>query len=286
MNALACAVRQRGVPVEEISVGGTPSRFIVHQKGATEMRPGNYGVLRSDAGGAAERGARRLRAGGGVHRGQPARAQSRHLRCRQQDADVGRRRGFAPQPGHGLVYPAVDTPEPDASIVIGAPQRGTRCRRARRARCTLSPGDRVFFPTTRAWSHMVDDCSSCVDRTSSIVAGGRGEGFGSRLLRLVRFRRALPFTSFNGRPVAGNQRAESVDQRSKDVALPRSQNKPLPSVSNAARRRHRAFRRRRRKLVLKRQHQLLELRRRESRGGASPPGRAVRGDRPASTGAR
>jgi D-serine deaminase-like pyridoxal phosphate-dependent protein len=36
-------VRDRGVPVEEISVGATPTaRFSVDQQGITEMRPGNY----------------------------------------------------------------------------------------------------------------------------------------------------------------------------------------------------------------------------------------------------
>jgi D-serine deaminase-like pyridoxal phosphate-dependent protein len=43
MTALADAVRAKGVEVEEISVGATPTvRYSVDQKGLTELRPGNY----------------------------------------------------------------------------------------------------------------------------------------------------------------------------------------------------------------------------------------------------
>ena len=43
MTALAEGVRARGIAVEEISVGATPTvRFSVEQPGLTELRPGNY----------------------------------------------------------------------------------------------------------------------------------------------------------------------------------------------------------------------------------------------------
>ena len=43
LNALAACVRAAGVPVEEISVGATPTvRFSVREEGITEVRPGNY----------------------------------------------------------------------------------------------------------------------------------------------------------------------------------------------------------------------------------------------------
>ena len=43
LNSLAAGVRSAGVPVEEISVGATPTvRFSVREEGLTEVRPGNY----------------------------------------------------------------------------------------------------------------------------------------------------------------------------------------------------------------------------------------------------
>ena len=43
LTGLAAAVKQLGPPVDEISVGATPTaRFSVQQSGITEMRPGNY----------------------------------------------------------------------------------------------------------------------------------------------------------------------------------------------------------------------------------------------------
>ena len=43
MNGLAARVRATGVPVDEISVGATPTtRFSVREAGITEVRPGNY----------------------------------------------------------------------------------------------------------------------------------------------------------------------------------------------------------------------------------------------------
>jgi D-serine deaminase-like pyridoxal phosphate-dependent protein len=43
MRDLAARVRARGVPIDEISVGATPTaRFSVKEDGITEMRPGNY----------------------------------------------------------------------------------------------------------------------------------------------------------------------------------------------------------------------------------------------------
>jgi D-serine deaminase-like pyridoxal phosphate-dependent protein len=43
LNGLAGCVRGAGVPVEEISVGATPTvRFSIREEGITEVRPGNY----------------------------------------------------------------------------------------------------------------------------------------------------------------------------------------------------------------------------------------------------
>ena len=43
LTSLAARVRALGVPVEEISVGATPTaRFSLRQEGLTELRPGNY----------------------------------------------------------------------------------------------------------------------------------------------------------------------------------------------------------------------------------------------------
>jgi D-serine deaminase-like pyridoxal phosphate-dependent protein len=43
MNAIAAAARADGLPIDEISVGATPTaRFSLDQPGLTELRPGNY----------------------------------------------------------------------------------------------------------------------------------------------------------------------------------------------------------------------------------------------------
>jgi D-serine deaminase-like pyridoxal phosphate-dependent protein len=143
MNALACAVRQRRVPVDEISVGGTPlSRFIVHQKGATEMRPGNYVFFdRMQVGlqSAALDDCALAVVSSVVSR--PARDRVIFDAGSKTLTSDGAR-GFAPQPGHGLVYPAVDATEPDASIVIERLNEEHGVARVPES-CTLSPGDRV-----------------------------------------------------------------------------------------------------------------------------------------------
>lgn len=119
MTGLAGSLRERGVPVDEISVGSTPTaRFASSQRGITEMRPGNYVFLdRTQVG---------LESGSYsdcalfivatvVSRPAPDRA---ILDCGSKTLTSDLGRGFAELPGYGAVFMSSDENQPDASIVI------------------------------------------------------------------------------------------------------------------------------------------------------------------------
>lgn len=143
MTTLSCALRRQGLPVEELSVGGTPlSRFIGDQRSATEMRPGNYVFFD------------RMQVGlesatlDDCALAVVSTVVSRPARDRVV-FDAGSKtltsdgaRGFAPQPGHGLVFPSIDATVPDPSIVIERLNEEHGVARVPES-CTLSPGDRV-----------------------------------------------------------------------------------------------------------------------------------------------
>src|SRR5262245_46549623 len=179
MNALACAVKQRGIPVEEISVGGTPlSRFIADQKGATEMRPGNYVFFdRMQVGlqSAALDDCALAVVSTVVSR--PARDRVIFDAGSKTLTSDGAR-GFAAQPGHGLVYPSVNAALPDPSIVIERLNEEHGVARVPES-CTLSPGDRVRILPNHSCvvTNMVDELlvvreSEVVDRLP-VAARGR-----------------------------------------------------------------------------------------------------------------
>ncbi|HUF46189.1 MAG TPA: alanine racemase, partial [Vicinamibacterales bacterium] len=143
LNGLAARLRDLSVPVEEVSVGATPtSRFIEIQKGVTEMRPGNYVFFdRTQAGlDAARLDQCALHVVATVvSRPAPSRvivdAGSKVL---TSDAV----RGFGQQAGHGLVYPSLEATEPDRSIVIERLSEEHGVARVPAA-CPLRIGDRV-----------------------------------------------------------------------------------------------------------------------------------------------
>jgi D-serine deaminase-like pyridoxal phosphate-dependent protein len=159
LTRLACALRQSGVAVEELSVGGTPmSRFIADQPGVTEMRPGNYVFLD------------RMQVGLGAGTlddcalGVVATVVSRPARDRVI-FDAGSKtltsdgaRGFAPAPGFGLVFPRLDNSTPDSSIVIERLNEEHGVARVPET-CRLSPGDRVRILPNHACvvTNMVDE---------------------------------------------------------------------------------------------------------------------------------
>jgi D-serine deaminase-like pyridoxal phosphate-dependent protein len=144
MTALAAAVRARGINVEEISVGATPTaRFSVQQQGLTEVRPGNYIYFdRTQVG---------LGAAGWDDCALTvlARVVSRPARDRII-LDSGSKtltndlaRGFAAQPGYGAVMTGLDEAAPDASLVIERLSEEHANVRSLDGASTLEPGDLV-----------------------------------------------------------------------------------------------------------------------------------------------
>ena len=143
LRLLAGRAKEAGVEIPEISVGSTPTaRFITIQQGATEMRPGNYVFFdRTQVG---------LRAttvescalsivSMVVSRPAPARVVF----------DAGSKtltsdgiRGFGSPTGHGLVFPDLETSQPDGSIAIERLSEEHSVARVP-ATCRLKPGDRV-----------------------------------------------------------------------------------------------------------------------------------------------
>ena len=143
LNTIASQLRDRGVDVSEISVGSTPTaRFIGLQDGVTEMRPGNYVFFdrtQVGLGAAAVPDCAMSVLATVVSRPVPARiifdAGSKTLA-----ADI--LRGVGSTVGYGLVFPDLDSPHPDPSIVIERLSEEHATARVP-ADCRLAIGDRV-----------------------------------------------------------------------------------------------------------------------------------------------
>jgi D-serine deaminase-like pyridoxal phosphate-dependent protein len=143
MMNLATRLRGHGVPVDEISVGSTPTaRFAPNQRGITEMRPGNYVFLdRTQVG---------LESGSHADCAlfvvatvvsRPA-ADRAILDCGSKTLTTDGARGFAALPGYGAVFMSSDADQPDRSIVIErVSEEHAVCRVPESS--PLRPGDRV-----------------------------------------------------------------------------------------------------------------------------------------------
>lgn len=140
---LAAALRSKGVDVEEISVGSTPTaRCIDRQAGVTEMRPGNYVFFdrtQVGLGAASVDDCAMWVVATVVSRPAPTRV----------IFDAGSKtltndgvRGFTPKTGHGLVSRQLDQPVPDESIVIERLSEEHANARVN-PDCPLKVGDRV-----------------------------------------------------------------------------------------------------------------------------------------------
>jgi D-serine deaminase-like pyridoxal phosphate-dependent protein len=143
LRTLASRLKDAAVEVEEISVGATPTaRFVTLQRGATEMRPGNY-VFRD-----------RTQVGLGAATldqcalGVVATVVSRPAPARLV-VDAGSKvltsdslRGFGTTRGHGLVFPSLEATDPDPSIVIERLSEEHGVARVPTS-CPLRVGDRV-----------------------------------------------------------------------------------------------------------------------------------------------
>jgi D-serine deaminase-like pyridoxal phosphate-dependent protein len=143
MVGLAGRLRAAGVPVDEISVGSTPTAtFAPTQVGITEMRPGNYVFYdRTQVGlGSAQiSDCAMFVVASVVSRPAPDRA---ILDCGSKTLTNDGCRGFAPTPGHGLVFLSANENVPDTAIVVERlSEEHATCRVP--ADSPLRPGDRV-----------------------------------------------------------------------------------------------------------------------------------------------
>lgn len=119
LTTLAAQVRERGVPVEEISVGATPTaRFSINQPGITEMRPGNYIYFdrtQVALGAAAWKDCALTVLARVVTRPAPERI---ILDCGGKTLTTDQARGWGQTAGYGAVLKGLDASDPDPALVI------------------------------------------------------------------------------------------------------------------------------------------------------------------------
>ena len=144
LNALADDVRGKGVPVEEVSVGATPTaRFSAQQKGLTELRPGNYIYFDRTqvALGSATWDDCALTVLARVV-GRPA-ADRVILDCGSKTLTTDRARGFGSNAGYGVVFRSLNQTEPDEALSVERLSEEHATVRVTRGDSTLEPGDLV-----------------------------------------------------------------------------------------------------------------------------------------------
>jgi D-serine deaminase-like pyridoxal phosphate-dependent protein len=143
LTTLAERLRTGGVDLPEISVGATPTaRFIVEQRGATEMRPGNYVFFdRTQAGLEAATLDDCAMAVVSTVVSRPA-ADRVIFDAGSKTLTNDGARGFGAFAGHGLVFRDLDGARPDASIVLERLSEEHATARVT-GDCDLRTGDRV-----------------------------------------------------------------------------------------------------------------------------------------------
>jgi D-serine deaminase-like pyridoxal phosphate-dependent protein len=150
LTGLAGKLRNAGTAVEEISVGSTPTaRLIGGQKGATEMRPGNYVFFdrtQVGVGAASLEDCSQFIVSTVVSRPAPDRV---IFDAGAKTLTTDGVRGFAGETGYGLVYPSLDATTPDHSIAIERLSEEHATARVP-ATCGLRPGDRVKIVANHA----------------------------------------------------------------------------------------------------------------------------------------
>ncbi len=143
LTGLARQLTQKGVAVDEISVGSTPTaRFAPSQRGITEMRPGNYVFFdRTQVGlESAQLDHCALFVEATVV-SRPA-GDRVVLDCGSKTLTSDAGRGFEPLPGHGWVFTGADASAPDLDILIERLSEEHAVCRVPDA-SPLRPGDRV-----------------------------------------------------------------------------------------------------------------------------------------------
>ena len=143
LRGLAAQARAAGVEVKEISVGATPTaRFVKDQPGVTEMRPGNYVFFdRTQVGlGAATLDECALAVVSTVVSRPVASRVIFDAGSKTLSSDGWR--SFGSTTGYGLVFPDLESPHPDPSIVIERLSEEHATAHVTPS-CRLKPGDRV-----------------------------------------------------------------------------------------------------------------------------------------------
>jgi len=144
LTTLAEEVRQKGIVVEELSVGATPTvRFSLQQKGLTEVRPGNYIYFDRTqvALGSASWDDCALTVLARVV-GRPA-ADRVILDCGSKTLTTDLARGFGTHAGYGVVFKGIDETVPDESLSIERLSEEHATVRVTRGDSPLQPGDLV-----------------------------------------------------------------------------------------------------------------------------------------------
>jgi D-serine deaminase-like pyridoxal phosphate-dependent protein len=144
LTALARQVEARGVKVEEISVGATPTaRFSVRQQGITEIRPGNYIYFDRTqvALGSASWNDCALTVLARVV-GRPA--QDRViLDCGSKTLSTDQTRGIPGSAGYGTIFTSLDEQKPDETLTVERLSEEHATVRVTNGHCSLAPGDLV-----------------------------------------------------------------------------------------------------------------------------------------------
>jgi D-serine deaminase-like pyridoxal phosphate-dependent protein len=144
LNDLAARVRDLGVPVEEISVGATPSaRFSVQQSGLTELRPGNYiyyDRTQVGLGSATWDDCALTVLARVVSRPAPDRV---ILDCGSKTLTNDQARGTGDMRGHGAILQSLDTAVPDTTLTIERLSEEHANVRVSVSARALDPGDLV-----------------------------------------------------------------------------------------------------------------------------------------------
>lgn len=160
LRDLAADVTRAGAPVDEISVGATPTiRFSLQQDGITELRPGNYVYYdrtQVALGSAAWSDCALTVLARVVSR--PA-SDRIILDCGSKTLTNDLARGAGDTAGHGAVMQAIDSDVPDASLLIERLSEEHAAVRVRSGQSPLQIGDlvRVVPNHSCVVSNLVDD---------------------------------------------------------------------------------------------------------------------------------
>jgi D-serine deaminase-like pyridoxal phosphate-dependent protein len=159
LNTLAASLRARSTPVQEISVGSTPTaRFIAQQPGVTEMRPGNYVFFdRTQIGLEAAALAECAQSIVSTVVSRPS-ANRVIFDAGAKTLTTDGARGFHGAAGYGTVFASLEASAPDAAIVIERLSEEHATARVPAA-CPLKPGDRVRIIANHACvvTNLTDD---------------------------------------------------------------------------------------------------------------------------------